>query len=175
MSLGASQSLPNYAQSLQSLQSLSSLSSLSQAPTGVTVVTPAPRSSMPVVVAAALVALAAVGGGLAWRAWTVTAETRSAAAALHLGDVGVLHSLEGLPTVMLFDNRDDFDAVTRATNAKDEAAYKQLVRSRATFVPVGTKAREVEAVLQGSVRVQLVDGPRPGFTGWTFSSCLQPK
>jgi len=172
MGTSLSQSLPNYA---QSPQSLSSLSSLSQPPTGVTVVTPHPRSAVPVVVAAALVALAAAGGVFAWRAWVLTAEARSAPAALRLGDVGVLHSLDGLPTVMLFDSREDFDAASRANAQKDDAAYKQLVRSRATFAPAGTKAREVEAVLQGGIRVQLVDGPRPGVTGWTFSSCLQPK
>jgi hypothetical protein len=93
---------------------------------------------------------------------------------VHLGDIGVLRSLEGLPTVMLFDSRDDFESAARSGAPKDDAAYRQLVRSRATFVPVGTRAREVEAVFQGGIRVQLIDGPRPGFVAWTFTGCLQP-
>jgi hypothetical protein len=124
-------------------------------------------------------------GALAWRMWGAPGLAGHAAAAgappggqggsaVHLGDVGVLHSLEGLPTVMLFDSRDDFEAAARAGAPRDDANYRQLVRSRASFVPAGTRAREVEAVFQGGIRVQLIDGPRPGFVAWTFTGCLQP-
>jgi hypothetical protein len=150
----------------------------SQPPTGVTVITqPPPRNTTPIIVAAGAFALLLIGlAAFAWRTWGPPAAQRAAAAAgVRLGDVGVLHSREGLPTVMLFDVREDFDAALRTGAAQDDTAYKQLVRSRATFVPAGTKARELEAVLQGGVRVQVVDGPRPGYIGWTFGECLQAK
>jgi hypothetical protein len=158
---------------------------LSQPPTGVTVVTPAPapaRSVAPVIVAVAAIALAVGAVAFAWRAWSPSPGKGAAAGtpgdttahlALGLGETGVLRSREGLPTVMLFESRDDFEAAEKATLAKDDAAYKQLVRSGATFVPAGTRAREVEAVFQGGIRVQLLDGPRPGFAGWAFAECLQ--
>jgi hypothetical protein len=148
----------------------------SQPPTGVTVITqPPPRRMTPLIVAIASLAVLLIGLAVfAWRTWSSSAAQRAAAAStLKLGDVGVLHSREGLPTVMLFDTREDFDTAVRTVAAKDDTAYKQLVRSRATFVPSGTKARELEAVLQGGVRVQLVEGPRPGYIGWTFAECLQ--
>jgi hypothetical protein len=160
---------------------------LSQAPTGITLVTqPPPRNTTPVL---AIVAFAGgvlvLGGAVVWRlsgAPSLASRTAAAgapqmgavASAMHLGDVGVLRSLEGLPTVMLFDSRDDFEAAARAGAPRDDAAYRQLVRSRATFAPAGTRAREIEAVFQGGIRVQLVDGPRPGFVAWTFTGCLQP-
>jgi hypothetical protein len=159
---------------------------LSHPPTGVTVVTTPPpsRSATPIIVGVVAIGLAIGAVGFAWRAWSPSGKRAGAAASagpgaaaahIALGEVGVLRSVEGLPTVMLFETRDDFDAAEKATLAKDDAAYKQLVRSRATFVPVGTRARELEAVLQGGVRVQLVDGPRPGFSGWASTDCLQPN
>jgi hypothetical protein len=154
---------------------------LSQPPTGVTVVTPPPvKSATPVIVAIAAIALAVGAVIIAWHAWSPSTGKDAAAsmqgdtpAHLGLGDTGVLHSLEGLPTVMLFESRDDFEAAEKANAAKDDAAYKQLVRTSATFVPAGTRAREVEAVFQGGIRVQLIDGPRPGFAGWAVAECLQ--
>jgi hypothetical protein len=163
------------------------LSYLSQPPTGITLVTqPPPRNTTPMLAIVAFVGgLLVLGGALVWRLSGAPGAAPHAAAggaaqagpvgtAVHLGDVGVLHSLEGLPTVMLFDSRDDFEAAARAGAPKDDAAYRQLVRSRATFVPAGTRAREVEAVFQGGIRVQLIDGPRPGFVAWTSTGCLQP-
>jgi hypothetical protein len=156
---------------------------LSHPPTGVTLVTaPPPRSTTPVVAVLAFVGgLLVLVGAVGWRMWGApglgghaAAASPPAASAVHLGDIGVLRSLEGLPTVMLFDSRDDFDAAARAGAPRDDAAYHQLVRSHATFVPAGTRAREVEAVFQGGIRVQLIDGPRPGFVAWTFTGCLQP-
>jgi hypothetical protein len=150
----------------------------SQPPTGVTVITqPPPRNITPVVAVGAAFAILVIGAAaFAYRTWGPASAQRAASAAtVKLGDVGVLHSREGLPTVILFDVREDFDTAVRTSAAKDDTAYKQLVRSRATFVPAGTKARELEAVLQGGVRVQVVEGPKPGYIGWTFAECLQVK
>ena len=162
------------------------LSYLSQPPTGITLVTQPPvRNTTPVLAIVAFAGgLLVLGGALVWRlsgapgvaqhGAAAASQTGQAGSGVHLGDIGVLHSMEGLPTVMLFDSRDDFEAAARAGSPKDDAAYRQLVRSRATFVPAGTRAREVEAVFQGGIRVQLIDGPRPGFVAWTSTACLQP-
>jgi hypothetical protein len=57
------------------------------------------------------------------------------------GDIGVLRGAGGLPTVILFESKDDFEAAAKASMARDEMAWKQVVRSRATFVASGSRAK----------------------------------
>jgi hypothetical protein len=92
-----------------------------------------------------------------------------------LGDVGVLRGLGNTPAVILFANRDDFDAVEKAAAAKDSDGYRMISLSKGVQVPSGTKARKVDSAFLGGIQVRVTEGPQSGFAGWTFKGSLQPQ
>ena len=90
-----------------------------------------------------------------------------------VGDIGVLRDPQGFEHVVLFVDKDDYNAAAKAAGV-DPEGWKEIVRRKATIVPNGTKARKIDfTFLGGSVQVRLMEGPNTGLAGWVAKDCLQ--
>lgn len=157
----------------------------SQPPVATTTMIALPRSVRPwqvsTIALAGILLVSALGvaGALWWRAshgdktaQAATTGPGGGAGPVRAGEIGVLRGT-GTPTIILFESRDDFDAAAKASAAKDEVAWKQLVRSRATFVASGSKAKRIDAAAvappgaEAGIQVRVIEGPHVGFVGWT--------
>jgi len=107
------------------------------------------------------------------RAWKLKPETKSEHM-LHKGEIAVLKVPDGRSVWLALD-KNDCSSVNNAMAQKDSARLKLLEDNQTAFaVPAGTFVKVVGQSVSRQ-RVEVLDGPLAGKSGWVEFQYLRPR